>query len=61
MSLRNISSLKVGIIINFLEYNTTSLCLERGLDSDMKQSCRNIPGLWPNAAGAMQFFPVVKT
>jgi hypothetical protein len=50
--------LKTGILTNTLDFNQTSLCLEKGLERGVKQSCRGIPGLWPNVAGALLLFQV---
>jgi hypothetical protein len=58
MNFREMPTLRVSIFTHFLDFNQTSACLKRGLDSDMKQKCKTMPGLWPNAAGAMQFFTV---
>jgi hypothetical protein len=61
MNFREMPPLKVAIITKYADYNQTLMCLKRGLDIEIKRTCSNMSGLWPNAVGAMQFFQVSTT
>jgi hypothetical protein len=58
MNFRNFPQIKVGIFNETFDFNLTSQCLKHGIDREMRQICKNMPSLWPNAAGALQYFPV---
>src|SRR3569832_2018732 len=54
MSFAQMQNLTAGIFSQMIDFNTTSLCINRGLDRDIKPICENITGLWPAIAGALQ-------
>jgi hypothetical protein len=60
MKLRDMPMINVGIYADYTDFNTTAFCLTHGLDSQHKETCRNITGMWPTGAGAMLYYPVCK-
>jgi hypothetical protein len=58
MNFASMQNITVGLFVNDAEYNITTQCVDHGFDKEMNNTCENIPGLWPNAAGSLKFFPV---
>lgn len=60
MKFLSMQAVKTGIWANTFDLNQTSLCLEHGLDREVKHSCRDVDGLLSYAAGTLFFFQVGK-
>ncbi len=57
MSFRKMTGMTAGINPD-KDFHATSLCMKYVLHNKFKQTCRGIPGMSPNEAGALLLFQV---
>jgi hypothetical protein len=60
MNFANMTTMVAGVWANLYDYNMTVLCMTNGLDRENRRNCRNIPKMWPAAAGALLFSQVYR-
>jgi hypothetical protein len=58
MNFLQMQNLTAGVFSDAIDFNITSICMTRGFDRDIKSKCVNLPSIWPNLAGALQYFVV---